>query len=185
MNINQLKTSNFLKRDDVGDGTIVTIRSISQQNVAKEGAPEEMKWCLHVDEFDKGMVLNSTNGQLIAHALKSEESEDWIGQKVILFDDPSVSFGGKLVGGIRVRALPKTATAPARAVNTPAVNPKAALKARLKAHPQFGKAFDANTVNDYTVKAFGVKMDEVSESDAQTMLDTFDDLVATFCEEPF
>lgn len=50
------------------------------------------------------MVLNSTNGQLIAQILKSDETDLWKGQKVVLYDDPSVSFGGKLTGGIRVRA---------------------------------------------------------------------------------
>ena len=50
------------------------------------------------------MVLNSTNGQAVAAITGSEETDDWIGRKVVLYDDPNVSFGGKLVGGIRIRA---------------------------------------------------------------------------------
>ncbi len=50
------------------------------------------------------MVLNNTNAQIIAMILKSEETDDWIGKQIVLYDDPNVSFGGKLVGGIRVRA---------------------------------------------------------------------------------
>lgn len=104
MNIAGLKQSKFLTRADVGTGVLVTIRQVFQENVAKEGAPEEHKWCMAFDELEKPMVLNSTNGQIIASFLKSDETDNWIGSKIVLYDDPSVSFGGKLVGGIRVRA---------------------------------------------------------------------------------
>ena len=50
------------------------------------------------------MVLNSTNAQLIAKIAKSEETDHWTGVKVVLYNDPSVSFAGKITGGIRVRA---------------------------------------------------------------------------------
>lgn len=110
-NIKDMKSSKFLKRDDVGDGTICTIAGVSQENVSKEGAEIELKWCLHFTNLDKPMVINSTNLQLIAKFLASDNTDDWEGKKIILYDDPSVSFGGKLVGGIRVRqhkVAPKT-----------------------------------------------------------------------------
>lgn len=122
MHISGLKQSKFLTRADVGQGILVTIREIFQDNVAKEGAPEELKWCISFDEAEKPMVLNATNGQIIASIVKSEETDTWPGHKVVLYDDPNVSFGGKLVGGIRVRApkgqaakaapVPKTAGVP-------------------------------------------------------------------------
>lgn len=114
MHISALKQSNFLTRADVGPGVLMTIRSITQENVAKQGAPEELRWCLHFDEAEKPMVLNSTNGQIIAGITKSEDTDNWIGHKIVCYDDPNVSFGGKLVGGIRVRAprIPKSAAQP-------------------------------------------------------------------------
>ncbi len=125
MNVNELKSSKFLKRSDVGAGVLVTIAAIDQQNVAKEGAPEELRWCMHFEELEKPMVLNSTNGQIIAAFTGSDDSEGWIGHKVVLYDDPNVSFGGKLVGGIRCRKPNiKKAAAPAAAVAKP--NPKPA-----------------------------------------------------------
>jgi len=102
-NIKDMKSSKFLKKDDVGEGTVCIISGVSQENVAKEGADPEMKWVLHFTNLDKPLVLNSTNLQLIAMFLKSDDTEDWEGKKIILYDDPSVSFGGKLTGGIRVR----------------------------------------------------------------------------------
>lgn len=101
--ISEMKSSKFLKKEDVGEGTVCTIEGVSQENVAKEGADPEMKWCLHFTNLDKPLVLNTTNMQLIAKFLKSEDTDDWEGKKIILYDDPSVSFGGKLTGGIRVR----------------------------------------------------------------------------------
>ena len=104
MNISQLKESKFLKKDDCGSGILVTIDHLTHENVAKEGSDPEMKWAVHFKETDKPMVLNSTNAQLIAGITKSEETDDWTGHKIVLYNDPTVSFGGKVMGGIRVRA---------------------------------------------------------------------------------
>lgn len=115
MHISQLKESKFLKKEDCGRGILCTIKGVRQENVAKEGAPEELKWCLYLDEQEKPMVLNSTNGQLIAQITKQEDTDHWVGAKIVLYEDPSITFGGKLVGGIRVRAprnLPPPMPAP-------------------------------------------------------------------------
>lgn len=107
-NINEIKTSRFLTKGDVdneGLGYIVTINNVKQENIAKEGADEELKYCLHLQEFQKPMVLNSTNAQIIAKALASEEMEDWRGKQIVLYHDPNVAWGGEIKGGIRARAL--------------------------------------------------------------------------------
>lgn len=107
-NVNDLKKSSFLKKEDCGAGILVTIKAYEQINTAKEGAPEEIKWALIFDELEKPMVLNSTNGQIIEKITGSGDFDNWIGHKVVLYDDPNVSFAGRITGGIRVRA-PKTA----------------------------------------------------------------------------
>jgi hypothetical protein len=109
--INDVKSSKFLKKEDVGEGALVTIKALTQENVAKEGAEPEMKFCLHFHEYDKPLVLNSTNAQIIAQITGAEDNIEtaWIGHKIVLFNDPNVSFGGKLIGGIRARA-PRVAT---------------------------------------------------------------------------
>ena len=103
-NISEMRESKFLKKEDVGAGALGTISGVDQMNVAMEGAGKEMKWCLHFSEMDKPLVLNSTNIQLCAQICKSEDTDEWIGKKVVLFVDPNVSYGGKLIGGIRMRA---------------------------------------------------------------------------------
>lgn len=120
MNISGLKDSKFLKKEDCGNGILVTIRHVHQENVAKEGAPQELKWCIEFDEVEKPLVLNSTNGQIIAAVCGSQETDDWTGHKIVLFSDPNIQFQGKLVGGIRARAPRNQAPAKAPAVHVAA-----------------------------------------------------------------
>jgi|SRR6185436_6716156 len=106
-----MRESKFLKKEDVGRGALGTIASCVQKNVAKEGAEPEMKWCLTFQEIDKPLVLNATNVQLCEQICGSDDTDHWIGKRIVLYTDPNVSFQGKLIGGIRVRA-PKPSTAP-------------------------------------------------------------------------
>lgn len=102
--ISQMTESKFLKRAEVGAGKLVTIEACIQQNVAKKEDAPEMKWCLTFAETDKPMVLNRTNSELVAMITGERNSDEWGGHKIVLYDDPTISYGGKLVGGIRVRA---------------------------------------------------------------------------------
>ncbi len=137
MNISSMKISNFLKKEDVGTGVLVTIRGVGQENVAMAGAEEELKWCIYFNEYEKPMVLNSTNSQLVAHALGSEETDDWTGKKIVLYNDPNVAFGGKLIGGIRVRAA-RTHPAPAAPPIKPAGNSGAGFRSKPASQPAGG-----------------------------------------------
>jgi len=123
MKVSELKQSAYLKKDDVGNGVLVTIRSCDQQNVALPSEKADMRWALHFDEFEKPLILNPTNGALIQGILGSEDSDDWIGHKVVLFTDHSIMYAGRMVGGIRVRAprnQPAAAAKPAPAAPRPA-----------------------------------------------------------------
>lgn len=102
--ISEFSESKYLKKEDVGAGKLLTITECVQENMAKEGAKPEMKWVLFFQEEEKGMVCNPTNAQLIGMISGINNSDDWAGVKIVLYNDPSISFGGKLVGGIRVRA---------------------------------------------------------------------------------
>jgi hypothetical protein len=114
MKIGQMMDSKFLKKEDVEPPKLVTIRGFSQQNAGRDDAPE-MKWTMSFIELNKPMVMNSTNLQLCAQALGSDDTDHWIGKQVVLYNDPSVQFQGKLIGGIRIRApkrRPGTQAAP-------------------------------------------------------------------------
>jgi len=142
MHISELKESKFLRKEDCGQGVLLTIADVQQENVAKEGAPEEMRWCMYFEESEKPMVLNSTNGQIIAKFTGSEESDGWIGREVVLYHDPNVSFGGKLVGGIRVRE-PRKPGVPVRG-KRPVRMPKPKREASPEPEPDCEPADDGD-----------------------------------------
>ena len=111
MNINELTDSKYLKKEDVSPPVIVTISGLSRENLAKDNETPEMKHILHFSENIKPMVLNITNGKLIAMVTQSDETDDWIGKKITLWNDPTVSFGEKMTGGIRVQMPQQQAVA--------------------------------------------------------------------------
>ena len=128
MKINDMIPSTYLKQADVDEDYIVTVRKLEQKNVAPNDAEPELKWTVKFDEFEKPMVLNSTNIQLMAQACDSEDSDDWIGRQVIVYSDPNVAYAGKLVGGLRIKKhkvakpmTPKPRPLPAAATHSPVV----------------------------------------------------------------
>jgi len=107
-----MRESKFLKQTDVGRGVLGTIQKCLQMNVNKEGADPELKWCLVFSEIEKPLVLNATNIQLCEKICGSDDTDDWVGKRVVLYTDPNVSYQGKLIGGIRIRAPKPNAVAP-------------------------------------------------------------------------
>lgn len=105
MNIADLKSSKFLTKHDVEPPVLVTIKGCEQMDVSMESQAQELKWVLHFHEVEKPLILNVTNGRLIAGITHSEESDGWIGKQIMLYNDPNIMFAGKLTGGIRVRPV--------------------------------------------------------------------------------
>ena len=102
-NVNDLKSSKFLTKFDVDPALEVTIKSYEEVNVAMESQAPELKWTLSFHELDKPLVLNNTNGQLLMAITGSGDFDAWINKKVVLYNDKTVMFAGKLTGGIRIR----------------------------------------------------------------------------------
>lgn len=119
----EMRDSKFMKQDEVGErGAKFTITGVAPHNVAKQGAEEENKWCLEFAESDKPLVLNQTNIQLCERIFGSDDTDQWIGKQLVAYADPTIQFQGKIVGGIRVRAVRQSAAA---AAARPAARPAA------------------------------------------------------------
>jgi hypothetical protein len=103
MKITQMMGGKYLKKDDCIPDLLLTIRGFEEENVAPDDKPREMKWVMYFEETDKGLVMNSTNLQLAAIALNSQDTDDWVGQKIVAFNDPAVQYAGKITGGVRLR----------------------------------------------------------------------------------
>ena len=114
MKINEMIPSKYLKQEDVDGEVVVTVTALKKTNVARDDDPPEMKWVIQYAEFDKPMVLNTTNKKRLFKAL-GDDTDDWIGGKMILFVDDNVEYEGKTTGGLRLKPLPP-ASRPSRRV---------------------------------------------------------------------
>lgn len=110
MKTSEMMPSKYLKQSDFDEhGTILTIHHLKKQNVAKEDDPAELRWVLFFEETgDKGMVLNNTNIGACEKAVGSDDTDDWVSQEVVIYVDPNVAYGGKVTGGLRIRAHRRT-----------------------------------------------------------------------------
>lgn len=99
-----ITTGRFLKKDDCSEeGELHTITEVLEEDVAAEDKPEEIKWVMHFEDA-KPLILNATNINRCTQAFGTNQSEAWAGKKIVVYADPDIEFGGKIVGGVRLRA---------------------------------------------------------------------------------
>jgi len=121
--INDLMPSKYLKKENVMPDVMVTISSVGPENIAKDNEKPDLKAIMFFNEFTQGLIINKTNKELLILELGTDQIESWIGKQITLGNDPSVSVGGKLTGGIRVRLSQTNHQAPPQ---EHAVNPSTA-----------------------------------------------------------
>ena len=97
-NINQLFPSKYLKAEDVKAGVTVTIAGMKMEKVAEGEADKPI---IYFHGAQKGLVLNKTNAQMIAHITGSFDTDEWANKMIYLHSEP-VSFQGRIVDSIRV-----------------------------------------------------------------------------------
>ena len=99
MNINDAFPSKWLKAADLkGHPPVsVVIREVTLEEV---GDDKETKPVVYFEGKKLGVVLNKTNGAMIAHFYGSE-TDGWRGKQILLRCEP-VAFAGKIVDSIRV-----------------------------------------------------------------------------------
>lgn len=122
-NFDQLvpKDSKFLTKEDCGlDGIVLTIKGFTSEDMKTDDGGYEHKVLMHFVEDVKPMILNRTNSQLLAQATGVNRAGDAKGKQIIVVNDPSVSFGGKITGGLRIRKVPGPARVAARPAPAPA-----------------------------------------------------------------
>lgn len=112
--------SKYLKKDDFPRPALLTLARFERENVGQEGKPE-FKWVAYFVEQKKGMVLNALNLQLMKLATGVTGSEAAIGKKIVVFVDPTVQMGGRIVGGLRIRAPRSQPAGPVPPVDEPAL----------------------------------------------------------------
>jgi hypothetical protein len=102
-----ITTGKYLKREELTeDGDPYKVVAVEQQSVSNPDGSMDEKWVLMLTSL-KPLILNATNIRIAVAAFGTAETDEWIGKTIIAYDDPSIEFGGKVVGGVRLRAVPK------------------------------------------------------------------------------
>ena len=89
-----------------GQDVPVQVESVAVEEVGDE---KKRQIVLKFAGQERRLGLCKTNAEQIA-AMYGDDTNLWIGQVITLWPDPTVSFGGKAVGGVRVRPVPPAAT---------------------------------------------------------------------------
>lgn len=117
MRIDEVFSGNFLKADDLQGKTVrVTISKVEIKEF-----DDGNKIVISFQGKDKTLVCNKTNSSIIAENLGSRETDDWVGQTILL-TVKKVEFQGKLVPAIRVVLADNPA--PVKPKATPARQPE-------------------------------------------------------------
>lgn len=104
--VSEMIVSKFLRKEDFDEDRVMTIKGIKLEDMP--GDSGDQKWVLYFREEAKGMALNVTTIRVLEQAY-GDDTDQWVGNKVMVYVDPNVSFGGKVVGGLRLRTPKKTA----------------------------------------------------------------------------
>lgn len=95
----------FLGAPHLDGETTLTIGEVDLE----EMRDKTVKMCLHWKEPKVlPWLLNKTNIKRIAK-LYGDDTDEWVGKKVTIYNDPDVEFMGEIVGGLRVRLQAQTA----------------------------------------------------------------------------
>lgn len=106
MDLDELVKSNskYLQKEDVGtSGRNLTIRGFKRVVVEADGEEEEKVAMFFTDDNLKPMLLNVTNKNRLKIATGAKTTDDVKGKTINVYNDPYVEFGGKVVGGLRIR----------------------------------------------------------------------------------
>jgi len=109
MKVGKMFPSKFLSKDDLVEPIVFTVDTVVMEEVQNEDGKEEKPILYFFGNDVKPLILNKTNAETLEKEFGSD-SDDWEGKNIEVYVDPSIRFGKKLIGGIRVR-IPDTSKA--------------------------------------------------------------------------
>ena len=93
--------SDYLKASDLeGKSVTVTIASVEMVEFGKDREKESKLLIMFVGK-KRGLIINKTNSRTISKVLGSDETDDWIGKRIII-EPREVEYGSEMVWAIRV-----------------------------------------------------------------------------------
>lgn len=106
MDLRTLDQSKYLRGADLPQGgTIATIGGFGVEQF-DEGPKLVITW---LTPGLKPMLCNKTNRQRLMAMLGTSDTNQMVGQQVWVYHDQFVEYGGKMVGGLRLKEAPQPA----------------------------------------------------------------------------
>ncbi len=96
--------SKYLNKDDVGTGIVVQIFNMTTDQVEGDNGVIEERAVLHFHGDVKPFILNQANKELLKMITGATTVGGVRNHQVILYNDPSIMYGRKLTGGVRMRS---------------------------------------------------------------------------------
>ena len=100
----------YLKKEDIPSPINTSILWTKEEEVTAPGKGTETRLVLYFDGLKKGLVLNTANAEALAEITGTDEYEQWSDVPIQLYVDRDVTYGGKKIGGIRIRKPPSGPT---------------------------------------------------------------------------
>lgn len=95
--------SKYLSKDDVDPAVVWTIAKVVKVEMDDEDGGKKNPPVMYFTEPEsKPYIMNNTTW-MTCEDLYGPDSDGWTGHQIECYKDPSVMFGGKRVGGVRVR----------------------------------------------------------------------------------
>lgn len=103
--LDSLLPSRFLKKEDVSDQPMtLTIAGFEKGTIKNEDGKEDPATFLKFEETDKSVIVKAWTVENLKEIFGDDAKPESIkGGSVEAFHDPSVKFGSKRVGGLRLR----------------------------------------------------------------------------------
>ena len=100
----KMVNTNYIGAHDLqpGQELIVTIESISRENVKNQDGKEEQCVVMRIKGAKKPMILNKTNMRIITKLFGTPYIEDWSGRKVIIYAAKVRAFG-EMIEALRIK----------------------------------------------------------------------------------
>jgi hypothetical protein len=116
------KNSKFLSKEDVDPPLLVQIFQMTTDQVEGDHGIED-RAVLYFHGNVKPLILNNTNKELLKAITGATTTGGVKNHQIILYNDATIMFRGKMTGGIRIRAAtqPAPVTAPQAQPIQPAV----------------------------------------------------------------
>lgn len=98
----ELSNKRFFGTDDVRDQSVVaTIKGFGREEMENDGTTEKVS-VMHLEGQDRAVILKTTTLNTLKDLFGTPNEA--VGKPIELYFDPTVSFGGKRVGGLRLRS---------------------------------------------------------------------------------